>query len=430
MKKIKILVRGPALSASGYGEHCRFLLRSLQKSEVLDIYLDNVNWGQLGYQPQETKERREIYNLINKTKQLFARNEANFDASVQVSIPNEFIKIARFNIGVTAGIEVDKISPSWIEKCNEMDKVITISEHSKNGFEKTVAEMQNPNTGQITEHRVTTPVSVVPYPVPDLNTEKIDLNLSTSFNFVVFALWGERKNLQNTIQWFLEEFKNDEDVGLVIKTAIRSGCTVDKQITEDMLRQVSKPFAEKKCKIYLLHGRLTDQERNSLLLDDSIKSYITISHGEGFGLPIFEAACNGVPVISPNWGGQCDFLNHSIEDNKGKIKNKSLFSKVDYDLAPVSKSAVWEKVIEEGSRWCYPKRRSYREKLRETYKNYGMKKATAKKLQDILLDKYESEKIHSLFLSEITDVLSPLLKSQKDMDSEISKMFESLTKDK
>jgi len=429
MKKIKILVRGPALSASGYGEHCRFLLRSLKRSDMLDIYLDNTNWGQLGYQPRETKERREIYNLVNKTKQLFARNEANFDASVQVSIPNEFVKVARYNIGVTAGIEVDKISPAWIEKCNEMNKIITISEHSKSGFEKTIAEMQNPHTGQIIENRVKVPVSVVPYPVPDMDSEDIDLKLTTSFNFVVFALWGERKNLQNTIQWFLEEFKDEEDVGLIVKTAIRSGCTVDKQVTNEFLSQLSNTVPDRKCKMYLLHGRLTDKERNSLFSDERVKALATISHGEGFGLPIFEAACNSLPIVSPNWGGQCDFLNHKVEDKKGKMKNKHFFTKVEYDIAPVSQSAVWEKVIEAGAKWCYPKKRSYKQKLREVYVNYGVKKSIANKLHTIIHEKYDSEKIHGLFLSEIEEVISPLIKSQQNMDDEVSKMFQSLTKE-
>ena len=46
----KVLVRGPALSQSGYGEHTRFILRSLQKfPETFDVYLVNVNWGVTGW---------------------------------------------------------------------------------------------------------------------------------------------------------------------------------------------------------------------------------------------------------------------------------------------------------------------------------------------------------------------------------------------
>ena len=46
MKKKKVLVRGPALSQTGYGEQCRFALRSLRSREDLfDIFLLNIPWG-------------------------------------------------------------------------------------------------------------------------------------------------------------------------------------------------------------------------------------------------------------------------------------------------------------------------------------------------------------------------------------------------
>ena len=42
----KIIVRGPVLSRSGYGEQSRFALRSLRKNEhKFDIYLVNTNLG-------------------------------------------------------------------------------------------------------------------------------------------------------------------------------------------------------------------------------------------------------------------------------------------------------------------------------------------------------------------------------------------------
>ena len=43
MSKKKIIVRGPAMSLSGYGEQCRFALRSLKAYDsVYDIYLTNI----------------------------------------------------------------------------------------------------------------------------------------------------------------------------------------------------------------------------------------------------------------------------------------------------------------------------------------------------------------------------------------------------
>ena len=58
--------------------------------------------------------------------------------SAQVTIPNEWEKLAPINIGVTAGIETTKVSPQWVEKSKLMDKIITISEHSKQVYENTL----------------------------------------------------------------------------------------------------------------------------------------------------------------------------------------------------------------------------------------------------------------------------------------------------
>ncbi len=394
-KKVKLLIKGPALSASGYGEHCRFLIRSLIKNQLCDLYVDNIKWGNLGFDLSVYDEIPELHNIINNTRSYIATGKASFDISVQVTIPNEFQKLSPYNVGVTAGIEVDRVTEQWITKCNEMDKIITISEHSKKTLENTIRKVENKIV------TLKTPVSVVPYPVLETKIESINLELSTEFNFLVFSLMGVRKNLENTIVWFLEEFKNDP-VGLVVKTAFINGTIRDKRETEKYLKKVvdSVP-GEKKCKIYLLHGRLSTSEKNSLYNHEKIKCLISLSHGEGFGLPLFEAAYNGLPIIAPNWSGHVDFLNHEVKDKKGKLKNKSLFSKVEYEMFPVQKSAVWEGVISDDSKWCYPRQVSYKKRLREMVKEHDRLKSQADKLQSNVRDKYESEKIHNLFSDEV-----------------------------
>ena len=122
----RVIVRGPALTQSGYGEHTRFLLRSLRKSpDKFDIYLVSLGWGQTGWLSEDTEERRWIDEIILKTHN-YVQSGGQFDMSVQVSIPNEWERLAPYNVGVTAGIETTKVAPVWLERCNMMDKVITI----------------------------------------------------------------------------------------------------------------------------------------------------------------------------------------------------------------------------------------------------------------------------------------------------------------
>ena len=64
---MKVLVRGPALTRTGYGEHCRFVLRSLRQCEGLDLYLMPVNWGQSTWLWEDNEERSWTDSIIKKT---------------------------------------------------------------------------------------------------------------------------------------------------------------------------------------------------------------------------------------------------------------------------------------------------------------------------------------------------------------------------
>ena len=56
MKK-KILLKGPLLTRSGYGEQARFALRSLKSREDLfDIYIQPLQWGSTSWIASMTKE--------------------------------------------------------------------------------------------------------------------------------------------------------------------------------------------------------------------------------------------------------------------------------------------------------------------------------------------------------------------------------------
>ena len=66
--------------------------------------------------------------------------------SLQITIPNEFEKICSKNIGYTAGIETDKVAPIWLQKGNEMDKILVVSNHAKNSYQGTKATAKNEQT--------------------------------------------------------------------------------------------------------------------------------------------------------------------------------------------------------------------------------------------------------------------------------------------
>ena len=395
---MKVLVRGPALTRTGYGEHCRFVLRALSKLPELDIYLIPVNWGQSAWIWEHSEERNWLDEIIKKTA-IYGQQGGAYDISVQVTIPNEWERLAPVNIGVTAGIETTKVAPIWLQKCNEMDKVITISEHSKQSFINTVYEGIDQATGQKGLLKCITDVDVVHYPVKKYkNLPDLNLDLPTKFNFLTVAQWGPRKNMHSTIQWFVEEFIDNPDVGLVVKTFIKGGNIIDRSALEEQLSLFLKKYENRKCKVYFMHGDLTDEEMHSLYKNKSIHALVSLTHGEGFGLPLFEAAYSGLPIIATNWSGHLDFLCKPTKNKKGKEKSKAHFAKIDYDLKPIANDAVWDGVVQKDSMWAYPQQGSYKMKLREVYKNYDRFKSQAKKLQKWVQEQFEEQKQYSDFL--------------------------------
>mgnify|MGYP005812860233 CR=1 FL=1 len=398
----KVLIRGPVLTQSGYGEHCRFLLRSLRKYEdTIDLYIITTGWGRTNWQFEETEERIWIDKLIRKTLNYIGENKGPVDVSIQVTIPNEWEKLAPFNIGVTAGIETDRVSRVWLEKTQIMDKIIVVSEHAKNGFVKTKCEMVDQRTSTtIKDWGCTVPVEVVHYPVKKIGKVNIDLDLKYDFNFLTVAQWGPRKNIKNTIKWFFEEFKNDE-IGLVVKTNLAKNCILDRLTIKNKINSIVHKFPEAKCKVSLLHGYMTEEEMNGLYTHPKIKALVSLTHGEGFGLPLFEAAYNCLPVIATNWSGHLDFLYMPLKNKKGKAKNKPMFSRIAYELKEIGKNAVWPGVIDPDAKWAYAEKGSYKMKLRDAFKDINRLKSRARKLQKHLLANFTEEKQNEEFAVKV-----------------------------
>jgi glycosyltransferase involved in cell wall biosynthesis len=398
--KQKIVLRGPVLSQSGYGEQARFALRALRSREdIFDIYIVPTNWGQTGWVSDVSEERAWMDQRIAQTH-AFRQQGGQFDISVQVTIPNEWEKIALVNIGYTAGIETTKVAPVWLQKANEMDRIIVVSNHSKDIFENTTYQGQNSQTGQIVQFSCKTPIDVVNYPVRNFEKKKMNLKLDHDFNYLAISQWGPRKNFDNLVKWFLEE-NFDQEVGLVLKTSVKNNSIIDRKHTGERLKSLLQKFGGDncKCKIYLIHGDLTPEEMNGLYQHSKIKALVSTAHGEGYGLPLFEAAYNGLPVVVSGWSGHCDFL--YMPDARRKGKTKPMFASVEYDLQNVQKEAVWEGVIQADSQWAFPREGSFKRRLREVRAEYSRFKRNAKKLQKYLVENFTEEEKYGQFCNAI-----------------------------
>ena len=404
MKK-KIFVRGPVLSQSGYGEQSRFALRALRSREDLfEIFIQPINWGQTGWLWKDDEFRNWMDSRILETQFRIQQKQLSPDISLQITIPNEFEKLCPVNIGYTAGIETDRVSPNWLEKGNLMDKILVVSNHSKDTYVNTIANVKNEQTGVSFDYKLETPVEVVWESTPLAEaTESIPgFEPKHDFNFLCVSQLGPRKNIDNTVRWFVEEFI-DNDVGLIIKTNTRGNSRIDLEYTERSLKNILAAYPDRKCSVSLLHGDLSEGQMRALYEHDKVKAMVNISHGEGFGLPLFEAARCSLPIISVGWSGHVDFLTHDKKD---------LFLKVKHELGPVQKQAVWDGVIQADSQWAYADQGSFKMALRQMCKKYDEFKTQAKKLKTLVDKNFSDEILFTLFCDCI-------LKSQDGESDEI-----------
>jgi ADP-heptose:LPS heptosyltransferase/glycosyltransferase involved in cell wall biosynthesis len=401
----KLIFRGPVLTASGYGVHARQLLKALIESQQFDISVESVRWGTTSFISERSEFFDEIYRLSKKFE-VEKKLNVTYDISVQVTIPIEFQKMADFNIGVTAGIETNYISPEWLLKVNEIiDLLIVPSVHSRNVFEQSKFKGDD---GSFLELKK--PIVIVPEAVDtdlfNLNTEEEKslslFDFDTNFNFLFVGLgfekpFGEdRKNISSLVKWFCERFNSDDNIGLVLKTGLACNSLMDFEATKgkiNNIKEMLKPWSLLKLpKIHLVHGRLSDYELSLLYKHPKIKSFISLTHGEGYGLPLIEAAACGLPVLATNWSGHLDFL---------CINGKKKFVPLDFKLQQIPESAVWKGVMESNSSWANVDENDVKMKMKKISMSYDKPKEWALELAEHIKNNYSFEKIGKEFVDVV-----------------------------
>ncbi|SVD24126.1 uncharacterized protein METZ01_LOCUS376980, partial [marine metagenome] len=157
--RLRVLFSGPVGTRSGYGSHARDLVHALINMDKYDIHILPQKWGNTPENAlsSNSKRDREIMKRVVKEED----QKIPFDISFQVTVPNEFSKWAKYNIGVTAGFEATTVPNDWVQGANNADLVLFSSVHGLNSVASSVFDMHNEQQQKIGQLQLTTKSEVL-----------------------------------------------------------------------------------------------------------------------------------------------------------------------------------------------------------------------------------------------------------------------------
>jgi glycosyltransferase involved in cell wall biosynthesis len=404
-----VFISCPIDTFSGYGARSRDIALAIIKSDKYDVKIISQRWGAtpFGFLQKDNPDHKLILDCIWGQPQLPKQP----DCWIQITVPNEFQPVGKFNIGMTAGIETTICAPQWIEGMNRMNLNLVSSEHAKKVFETSAFEEKNEQGQVLRSIKLEKPVEVLFEGVNTNIYQKIDAvnesevwdvinDIKEDFNYLYVGHWlqGEigqdRKDTGMLVKTFLETFKNKKQrPGLILKTSAGNYSIMDRDSMLEKIRQIEALVDGDLPSIYLIHGELSDNEVNELYNHPKVKAHVSFTKGEGYGRPLLEASISQKPVIASNYSGHLDFLDPEMS------------TLLPGEITQIHPSAVVQDMLIPESGWFTVNYDKASETLEDVYKNYkkyvdGAKRQAYRSRTEFSLEKM-SDKLISIMDEEI-----------------------------
>ena len=336
MNKPSFVISCPFDTYSGYGARSRDLIKAIIELDKYEVKLLSQRWGDT---PSNfCNDHEEWKHLLNITVQGL---NSKPDIWMQITIPNEFQAIGKYNIGCTAGIESTGCDPTWVEGLNKMDMNWVSSNHSKQVFETVNFERIHPQTKQsVGFTKLEKPIYTIFEGVnldvykhlPNKNEISLDLSsIKESFCYLFVGHWmqgdfgHDRKNVGVTIKYFFDAFKNTKTPpALILKASTGRNSYIGREALLDKIKVIKNSYkkTDKLPNVYLLNGNLSDTQMNELYNHPKVKAMVSLTKGEGYGRPLAEFCLSKKPLIVTSWSGHMDFIDpNNCVVLPGKLEN-------------------------------------------------------------------------------------------------------------
>jgi hypothetical protein len=320
MNKPVFIISCPIDTYSGYGARSRDIVKAIIELDKYNVKVLPQRWGAT---PKGFIKDNPEWSFLTPHVLTSPQLNTQPDIWMQITVPNEFQPIGKYNIGCTAGIETTIAPAEWVEGCSRMNLILGSSKHTIDVLKSSKFEKRDQKTNQ--------PMGVIEWGgdseviFEGANTNiykpvKSNFDLSSikeEFCYLFVGHWiqgqvGEdRKNVGLLIKAFYETFKNKaKKPALILKTSQVGSSYMDR---DEILKKIK--VIKDSCKstnlpnVYLLHGEFTDEEMNEIYNHSKIKAMVNLTKGEGFGRPLLEFSMVNKPIITTNWSGHTDYLN-------------------------------------------------------------------------------------------------------------------------
>ena len=325
MSKPRFVISCPFDTYSGYGARSRDIVKAIIELDKYEVQLLPQRWGETAWNFCLDHPK---WKFLLKYVAPNNWQQTPPDIWAQITIPNEFQRVGKYNIGITAGIEATACKYEWVEGLNRMDINLVSSNFAKNTFQGMSFDKKDQRTGQIVQQiKLNKPIEVIfegidlsiykPIKTSGLKT----INLSTikeDFCYLFVGHWmnGEfghdRKNVGVLVKSFYDAFKNKmgKRPALILKASTGAASYLSRDTILQKIKVIKDSYGNAKLpNVYVLNGELDDESINELYNHPKVKAMVSFTKGEGFGRPLLEFSTTGKPIIASGWSGHMDFLN-------------------------------------------------------------------------------------------------------------------------
>jgi glycosyltransferase involved in cell wall biosynthesis len=353
----KILLEGYFFFVSSMSQINRDLVKKIQQENRYDIRIrtnedlalveDKIQKKDpdfIGLTSSEYNELKKSYS--DPTKEEF------FDYTIVHRWPLEFKPPQKGYYILMAPWEYGSLPCEWMDPFQNLADCIWV--YSKYLKETYVGNNIDPDKISIIHPFVDSNIFREEGPKYDMKTDK-------KFKFLFVGGSIPRKGIDNLINAYLNEFRKEDDVCLVVKDVCSNTFYKDLNISQNLKKLSNrKDLAEV---LYIENNFPTSSEMASLYraCDCLVHPY----KAEGFALPIAEAMACAKPVIVTGYGACLDYCNE---------KNAYLLK---YNIEKFDKKAVGDLKTIDYPFWAEVEVSDLKSRLREVYENYGMAREKA-----------------------------------------------------